>query len=192
MCGRYYIPDGNDYEDFRVLLSRIRERYDKTPELALMKLGEVFPSDVVPVVTQQTPALMRWGFASPGLSRMIINARLESADEKPMFRGLFRSRRCLVPASHYFEWKKDKAEKRKYAIGLRRPIYMAGLYRVEEGLPVPLFVILTRPAAADIEFIHERMPVLVPEQERENWLYGRTDARELLEPPKESFIYRSI
>lgn len=192
LCGRYYIPEDNENEDFKVLLSRIKERHHNTPELKLMKLGEVFPSDVAPVVTKEDPALMKWGFVSPGLSRAIINARLETADEKPMFRGLFNSRRCMVPASHYFEWKNEKTEKQKYAIGRRRPIYMAGLYRFEEELSVPLFVILTRPAAADIEFIHDRMPVIVPDEARENWLKGRMDARELLDQPQEGLLYWSV
>jgi putative SOS response-associated peptidase YedK len=180
LCCRYYIPGDGDCDDFDILLSGIAERYDDTPELAQMKLGEIFPTNIAPVITPEAPALMKWGFVSPYLNGTIINARLETAAVKPMFRGLFYTRRCLVPASHYFEWKSGEAGKQKYAIGLKGPIYMAGLYRLDESLRVPSFVILTRPAASDIGFIHDRMPVLVPEEGRADWLKGRMDVRELL------------
>ena len=192
MCGRYYIPEDNDYSDFKYLLDQIKERYSNTPELDSMKLGEVFPTNVVPVITKDAPKLMKWGFSGFGKSQTIINARMESAGEKPMFSRLFYSNRCLVPAGYYFEWKKDKAEKIKYAIGFSHPIYMAGLYQIEKDSRVPLFVILTRPAAADISFIHDRMPVIVSLEQRGNWLRGKDDPSTLLGPIEEDLICRAV
>ena len=111
---------------------------------------------------------MRWGFALNGA--LIINARSETAANKPLFCESMARRRCLVPASHYFEWEKRDGGRMKYAIGAGRMIYMAGLYRQEDG--VAAFVILTRPPAEPIAFIHNRMPVILPPACHEAWLQG--------------------
>ena len=76
-----------------------------------------------------TPFAMQWGYTMLDRKR-IINARSETASEKPMFKDGMLQRRCLIPASHYFEWEKREAKKIKYAI---RPegaklLYMAGIY----------------------------------------------------------------
>jgi putative SOS response-associated peptidase YedK len=167
MCGRDYVPDENDFDDFNVLNE--------------MKRGEIFPADIVPAIAPKTPELMKWGFSRYHKRGLVINARLETAGEKPMFKKLFAMQRCLLPASHYFEWKKDGAKKEKYAIGLRGPIYMAGLFRVEDASAVPLFVILTRPAVSSVAFIHDRMPVIIPADARECWLRGDLSAREVFD-----------
>ena len=77
---------------------------------------------------------MKWGYKLPS-GQVIINARSETAAEKPLFREGLRHRRCVVPATNYFEWDKRGAEKIKYAINLEdEPVlYMAGIYRVEGG-----------------------------------------------------------
>ena len=89
-------------------------------------------------------------------------------------------RRCLVPAAHYFEWEKRGREKIKYAI---KPadvsvLYMAGIYRIENGVPV--FSILTREPASSISFIHDRMPVILPCALMTDWLNPRFKAEEVL------------
>ncbi len=170
MCGRYYIPDGIDIID--VIIEAIREKHKDSNVFGQMKLGEVFPTDVAPVVTAVSPQLMQWGFSGFDGKGIIINARLESADTKPMFKKAFNSQRCLVPAGWYFEWKKDGAKKEKYAICAKEPLFMAGLYQEEKGSECPHFVILTRPAASELAFIHDRMPVIIPKAEQKNWLSG--------------------
>ncbi|MFB0919839.1 MAG: SOS response-associated peptidase, partial [Oscillospiraceae bacterium] len=135
-----------------------------------MKMGEVFPTDIAPVITAVSPQLMQWGFSGFGGKGIIINARLESADTKPMFKRAFQSQRCLVPAGWYFEWKKDGAKKEKYAIRAKEPIFMAGLYQTEEGSEIPRFIILTRPAAPELAIIHDRMPVILPQSMQGDWL----------------------
>ena len=177
MCGRYYIPDGIDIID--VIIEAIREKHKDSNVLGQMKLGEVFPTEIAPVVTAVSPQLMQWGFSGFGGKGIIINARLESADTKPMFKKAFNSQRCLVPAGWYFEWKKDGTKKEKYAIRAKEPLFMAGLYQVEEGAELPRFVILTRPAAPELAFIHDRMPVIVSRDRQKNWLNGNIGAGEL-------------
>lgn len=89
-------------------------------------------------------------------------------------------RRCLIPASNYFEWEKRGRDKIKYAI---RPagstiFYMAGIYRIEGGKPA--FTILTREPAESIAFIHNRMPVILPTCAQNQWLNLRNDAHNAL------------
>ena len=123
---------------------------------------------------------MSWGYSLPDGKR-IINARSESAEEKPMFRDGMAQRRCAVPATNYFEWERAGKQKTKYAI---RPagnglIYMAGIYRVENGRPV--FTILTRDPAESISFIHNRMPVLLPSDMVPDWINPKYSAGDLLQ-----------
>lgn len=185
MCGRYFI-DGDDLPEE---LERILEELNRknTPE-NLKTSGEIFPSDVVPVLANSRrqdvqPFAMRWGYSFPG-GRPVINARAETAAEKPLFRDGMRQRRCLIPASSYFEWERREGQKTKYAI---RPagaemLYLAGIYHLEnhDGAVIPSFAILTRSAAPEIAFIHDRMPVILPPDCARDWLKVENRADEVL------------
>ena len=190
MCGRFYIPPDDDESGFEAIMEQVKRLFRDSPELGEMKRGEIFPTEIVPVITDKAPALMKWGFSRYDGKGPIINARLETAVEKPTFKKAYASRRCLIPASHYYEWRKDGALKTKYAIGTGAPIYMAGLYTLEKDAPLPLFVILTRPAAPALSFIHDRMPVIVPEHLRQKWLTEPIGTGELLRLSEERLEYR--
>ena len=192
MCGRYYIPEGNEYADINSILDLIKRAYIGSPALAKMKQGEVFPTEIVPVITHEAPQLMKWGFEGFNNKGLIINARLETAAEKPMFKMPFSSQRCLIPAGYYYEWKKDGTKKQKFAIKQKKAIYMAGLYQISESEPLPLFVILTREASPDIRFIHDRMPVILSKEGQEKWLSGEMNAQEMSAYSEESFAYESV
>lgn len=96
---------------------------------------------------------MKWGYS--GYGNKVINARSETAFEKPMFRKSMQERRCLLPASGYYEWRRTPSggkSKQKYALyrAGQPTIFMAGLWREEQGERLPVFVILTkRPYAGD-------------------------------------------
>ena len=169
MCGRYYVePESSDE-----LLELIVEAKRKSDEV---KTGEVFPTDTAAVIAnnrQLKPAVfpMRWGFERKG-GGLVINARSETAAEKQLFRESAQLRRCLIPASCYFEWERRADGKVKYAI---RPkgkelLYLGGLYTKPEPGALPRFTILTRKAADGISFIHDRMPVIVPKEKEADWL----------------------
>lgn len=185
MCGRYFI-DGDDLlEELERILEELNRK--NTPK-NLKTSGEIFPSDVVPVLANSRrqdvqPFAMRWGYSFPG-GRPVINARAETAAEKPLFRDGMRQRRCLIPASSYFEWERREGQKTKYAI---RPagaemLYLAGIYHLEnhDGAVVPSFAILTRSAAPEIAFIHDRMPVILPPDCARDWLKVENRADEVL------------
>ena len=96
-----------------------------------------------------------------------------------MFAGSVNDRRCLVPASLYYEWKKiDPKKKERYAFRAEdgSPLYMAGLYiRTSDQHRLPCFTILTQDAEKTIRDLHPRMPVLVPYSRAEEWLSPDTD-----------------
>lgn len=147
---------------------------------AVKVAGEVFPGDRVPVLCLSRagnlrPFAMDWGYTL-GDGKKLINARSETAAEKPMFRESMRLRRCLMPMSAYFEWERRGDGKRKFRIAPAEggAFYLAGLYRFEGARPV--CTVLTRPAAPEIGFIHERMPVLLSGDARAEWIReGRAD-----------------
>lgn len=170
MCGRYYI-DPQDYE-----LARLLEgQEDLAP--GLKTKGEIFPSDLVPVRTGLSEFRpMRWGFT--GIHKgLVINARSETAEEKPLFRQAMRDRRCLIPASGYYEWQTINGKKEKYAFFLpHEPLYLAACYRKEAQDRLDHFVILTRQAPPDLGLIHPRMPVIIPPHLLDTWLNQSTAA----------------
>lgn len=178
MCGRYYIREEDSASDLQEIIDQLNRKGQT------VKTGEIFPSDTVPVIAnsksmQPSPFAMPWGFTIPD-GKLIINARSETAAEKPMFRDGMQQRRCLLPASHYFEWEKRQREKIKYAI---KPsgsdmLFMAGLYRIEGNKA--RFTILTRTPADNISFIHDRMPVILPKEAMNDWLNPRYAADDVI------------
>jgi putative SOS response-associated peptidase YedK len=99
-----------------------------------------------------------------------INARSETAATSKTFSAAMASRRCLVPASGYFEWKtlgKNRKEKYGFRLPGMSPMYMAGIYSGDGR-----FAILTRDAAPGILEIHNRMPVILPKTLKGAWFGG--------------------
>lgn len=181
MCGRYYIAEEDQAEELKQIIDIINRKHNGEVKTA----GEVFPSETVPVIatsrTQKiTPFAMEWGYSTSDGNRL-INARSETASQKPTFRDGMLQRRCIIPASWYFEWNKNERGKPKYAIGAenKNVIYMAGIYRFEHDKPV--FSILTRDPAESIQFIHHRMPVILPREAVRDWLNTSYRAEEVLQ-----------
>ena len=122
---------------------------------------------------------LKWGLI-PSWSRDgkgFINARSEAADEKPTFRSAFKNRPCLIPADACYEWQKKKdGTKQPFAIRLKgaEPFAFAGLWEVwtnhECGEEVESCTILTTEANQLMKPIHDRMPVILPEDAYVLWL----------------------
>ncbi len=164
MCGRYYIAEDDD--DILAVLASMQQE---------AKTGDVYPSNGAPVLTKSGAALMKWGFPRYDGSGLIINARSETAADKKMFAAPLREGRCLVPASGYYEWRREGDKKTKYRLWSDGgSIYMAGLYKkTADG---DSFVVMTREAAESIAFIHDRMPVIFRGDSCREWLEGEPDA----------------
>ena len=189
MCGRFYVPEDDSAETIRAILEYLEHRNVK------VKTGDVFPGDVAAVVASNRhlelqPFAMEWGYhLSDG--KQIINARSETAAQKAMFADGIRQRRCLIPAQHYYEWEKKDGKKVKYAIEPRGAdgFFLAGIYRIEVGKPV--FTVLTRDAAENITFIHERMPVILPNSAATDWLNPKYHGEDILKAAMTQMKYEA-
>lgn len=189
MCGRYYLDD--EIRDER-LSEQIKQAMRIATKIsAQMKTsGEIRPTDIAPVIAPSAlnrrigAFPMQWGFNHPTKGMLVFNTRMETATEKDLFVSSIDERRCLIPASGYYEWKKiDRNKKERYIFNAENhePLYLAGLYiRTSEEHRLPCFSVLTQDAEADIKAIHPRMPVIVPYSRAEEWLSPDTDFHEFI------------
>ena len=168
MCGRYLI-EADDME-LSDIVAAAQNSLNARTSRQLFTGGEIFPGSMAPVLTADDGArFMHWGF--PGLiseQRPHINARSETAAALRTFSGAMASRRCIVPATSYFEWKalgKGRKDKYEFTLPDRAPMYMAGIYSGDGR-----FAILTRAAAPVLLEIHGRMPVIIPKRLTSVWL----------------------
>jgi putative SOS response-associated peptidase YedK len=144
-------------------------------------------------------ALLRWGLIpswskEPSRGAPLINARSETVHEKPAFRAAFRKRRCLVLADGYYEWRAEGKQKQPYYIRRtdERPFALAGLWEswidqhAATAEPLETCTVLTTEANALTADIHDRMPVILPEEACPAWLHTPADEadslRNLLRP----------
>lgn len=185
MCGRFYIDEDGDITPW--IEEANRKQMSLTGEMTV-HAGEILPSSAVVTVARgkkepRSVFPMIWGYQSLGDKRLLINARSETAAERPLFRDSFRERRCLLPASHYFEWEHTaEGKKNKYAIRPETPgtVWLAGMYRFSPGQILPQCIILTREPEEEILFIHNRMPVILTAEQADEWISPDTDAARLL------------
>ena len=169
MCGRYLIEI--DEKELKEIIEAAETSADeRLDQLSFMfSGGEIFPGNTVPVITAYGVRFMTWGFPSIlDNQHPHINARSETAMTSKTFGEAMTARRCIVPASAYFEWKQTgKKRKLKYEFTLpgRTPLYMAGIYTLNGQ-----FAILTRDAPPAMTDIHDRMPVIINKSLIDAWL----------------------
>ena len=189
MCSRYFLDaDGNIIAyTFRVPVhDRIRKRFNIAPtqEAPVIRAGPGGAREV---------AMLRWGLVPSWAKDLkvgakMINARSEGVEAKPSFRDAVRERRCVVPATGFFEWQGEPGRKQPFAITLpgQALFAFAGLWerwKPGEGEPVETFTIMTTDANEAVARIHDRMPVILPMDAIDTWLTAPPDAaRALLKP----------
>ena len=133
---------------------------------------------------------MRWGLIphwakDENIGYRMINARAETITEKPAYRGLLPSKRCIVPASGFYEWQATENGKQPYYIHADAGEYFpfAGLYDIwksPEGREIYSFTIITTQPTVNLRPIHDRMPVILGPDAEEIWLDPDvTDPKEL-------------
>ncbi|WP_242940785.1 SOS response-associated peptidase [Ruminococcus albus] len=164
--------------------------------------GNIRPTDMAAVLApnkQGNVAVfpMIWGFTHEATSKPIINCRVETADQKSLWKDSWFRRRCVIPASWYYEWgippsevgfhnekEHHKLQKEKYAIQPEGAeiAYLAGLYRFEEhrGVQVPMFTVLTREAVAPVSSIHNRMPLILGKDSLRDWIRPNGDPNSIV------------
>ena len=182
MCGRYAFYEHQELSERLTnvaidadFLQRFRPTWNAAP------------SQRLPVIVEDkdagTPALrtMTWGlipkWTKPGEKPKVtpINARAETLTEKPMFRSLITSRRCVVPANGFYEWQRHERGKQPFFITRDdgQLMLFAGLYdeaRSAEGDPLESYAIITTAANGRMSALHDRMPVILDPDDVEEWL----------------------
>lgn len=186
MCGRFVI---NIPLDVFLKYFGLREVGDIAP------CYNVPPSRPVPVIRESADGsrcltTMRWGLIPSWAKEAgegLINARSETAHEKPSFRSALRQRRCIIPASGFYEWTKVGGKKVPHYVRMSdgTPMPFAGLWeawRSPEGQVLETCAILTTAANATVATIHDRMPVILRPDEFGLWLDRQVHDAERLTP----------
>ncbi|MCL2158445.1 MAG: SOS response-associated peptidase [Oscillospiraceae bacterium] len=183
MCGRFVIDDSEDIKEMRTIFDELRKHYSDTLEFLNVRRGEVFPTNIVPILIPDIEAPidavpMQWGINAYN-NNLIINACSETVYEKRMFRDSIQNKRCVIPCNGFYEWAKLRDVKEKYLI---KPtdspmLYLAGIYEklhhpTLSGNDQIRFVILTRESRGLIRSLHHRMPVTIERRYILKWLNG--------------------
>lgn len=185
------------------MCGRFTQTHSATELAAAFDLDE--PPDWQPryniAPTQSIPAIvephqfkrLRWGLIPSwakdlSIGSKLINARAETVSEKPSFRDAFKRRRCLIAADGYYEWKKQAGKKQPFYFQLtdHQPFAFAGLWErwnSPEGEALETCTIITTEANELAATVHDRMPVILTQEQYDRWLDPAfKDAQSLLHP----------
>jgi putative SOS response-associated peptidase YedK len=177
MCGRFTLfePDKILSREFGVSgFPALSPRYNIAPSQPVAAVRAARAG------TGRELALLRWGLIpswskDPAIGNRLINARAETAREKPSFRNAFRRHRCLIPTNGFYEWQRQERGKQPYFVRRRdgRLFAFAGLWDRWESPDrsvIETCTILTTAANAVLAPIHDRMPLILPPAEYARWL----------------------
>ena len=197
MCGRFaFFGNGSfGYESLHLPEPPAFENYNISPSLDILTIR------ISPENGQLEYAMLHWGLV-PAWSKEaktkfpLINARAEGIEEKPSFRSPFKHRRCIIPASGFYEWLHVENRKQPYFI---RPLdgryfAMAGIWehwQGKDGKIINSCAIITTTANTLMSKIHDRMPAILEKRHIAVWLdpkLGHTDLLAMLEPCPDSLI----
>jgi len=171
VCGRYYFDI--DEKELKEIVQEVEKNL-----YGEYKKGEIFPTNIAPIITDNSVKLAKWGFPKWSGKGVVINARAEGLTDRRMFRNIVNTHRCIIPASGFFEWKQNTSgAKDKYYF--KRPgsaLYMAGLYNTfnDKAEQLSLFdtdkepisyVIITKDANKYMAGVHDRMPLIYNKEE---------------------------
>ncbi len=183
VCGRYALTVAPDV---------LAALFSLSSSKSFMTRFNLAPSQEAPVIVRgengrdRALTAMRWGLVpswakDSKIAHRTINARSETAAEKPSFRAAFKRRRCLVPASWFYEWRREAGVKVPYRIQRadHRPLAFAGLWERWEGSQTEparvSFTVLTTDANEDVAPLHDRMPCLIEPDDFDRWLTPELD-----------------
>ncbi|MFH0918868.1 MAG: SOS response-associated peptidase [Fibrobacterota bacterium] len=185
MCGRFCLACGPE-----TLAARFKVVVDPSQYTITYNAA---PTQTLPVITNEAPekiSFFRWGLIpfwakDKSIGNKMINARAETLHEKPAFREGLKKRRCLIPASGFYEWKKDGNHKQPYFIGLegKEVFAFAGLWDSwsdpSNQETTHSFTIITTETNERLKPIHNRMPVILAQKAEQTWLTGELPKEEL-------------
>ena len=206
MCGRFSLTDiVSIFSRFGVIISKdINKKI--TPHY------NIAPTQKIPVIykdknQENRIEFMKWGLVpfwakDPKIGHKMINARAETLTQKPSFKHLLKSKRCLVPSSGFYEWKRIDKRKVPYYIGIKNSkiFSFAGLYdnwKDSVGNELKTFTIITTNSNNTLKPIHNRMPVILEREFEEDWLDVKThdfdSLKQMLKPyPDDKMIAYAV
>jgi len=176
MCGRYFLT---------VSAEEIRQRFGTANRVDWQPRYNIAPSQPIPAIRlhqgQRKLETFRWGLIpfwsrDETIGQRLINARAETLAEKPAFREAFRHRRCLIPASGFYEWQRRDRRKQPYVVRRRDGDLMvfAGLWEhwchPDTGEEITSCVVITTDANRTLQPLHRRMPAILEETDWDAWL----------------------
>jgi putative SOS response-associated peptidase YedK len=190
MCGRYQLV---------AEMGEVGKYFQAVIAVDLPPRYNIAPGQLAPIVRQAHDggfevALLRWGLIpfwakDSKIGYSLINARCETVTSKPSFREAFKRRRCLVPASGFYEWKDRAGQKYPHLIQLPEDALfaLAGLWErwqdKQTGESVESFAILTCAANQVVAQLHDRMPVIIERKDFPAWFdLGNPNAADILKP----------
>ena len=191
MCGRYGLTAS---------FKELKERYDtENDEYSFEESEEIFPTTANTILLpNQKLYKVKWGFTPSFAKRPLINARSESVLEKKTFKEPFAEKRCIVPATYFFEWQEVKGQKKKdkKRIAVKDlPIFsIAGIcerYKDDNGESTLTYSILTTDANDQMRTIHDRMPIILNPEDEKHYLDLEADPKEvqaLLRPTEKELV----
>jgi putative SOS response-associated peptidase YedK len=177
MCARYTVFTEDEIIEMRAIIAEISGHFGSD----FVRTGEVRPTNHAPILIweggRMTPLPVRWGFPKWDGKGVVINARAESAKQKPMFKEPLRKKRCVIPSTGFFEWAHVDGKQKKDKYLITEPgkgmLYMAGIvdtFKGKSGRHEDAFTILTTAANSSVSQLHDRMPVILQSDELEAWL----------------------
>ena len=186
MCGRFVLHRPLRDWTQQLMLPPVTEddfpfqwppQYNIAPTMEVMTVFRDHEVGKTPIVFPHRWGLVPFWADDVKIGNRMINARSETAFEKPAFRAAFKRRRCLIPADGYYEWKKTSDGKQPYYIhdAGDRVIAMAGLWEENHkvnpsGDPLRTCTILTTSANSITGQVHDRMPVVIGDDDFDAWL----------------------
>lgn len=206
MCGRMKLAE--DWSELKIPCPWL-EVENLTP---LIPRYNIAPTDPVVTITESSePQMKRWGllphWAKNTKGKPYINARAESVATTGLFKTSFAARRCLIPASGFYEWTEGQGEIKKQPYlfhGAEPVLMMAGIHRTwrQGEEEVPSCAVITGPALGPISDYHDRMPIIIRTEFLQEWLSQETSPERLeqlmkdglyeLEPVKVSTYVNSV
>ncbi|MGN0293135.1 MAG: SOS response-associated peptidase [Lachnospiraceae bacterium] len=188
MCCQFYF-DHDTMRDIRRIVDAVESGMDE------LRQGDIHPSDTAAVISGSVSGKgsllhagkMQWGFPGFDGKQLLINARAETAAEKRTFRDSVRHYRCVIPAKHFYEWDRNKT-KVTFTWKESSCLYFAGLYIPCCGAESRInrmencrenrkenkafrFVILTTAANDSMKPVHDRMPLILQENQIRDWIF---------------------
>ncbi|HEX3625145.1 MAG TPA: SOS response-associated peptidase [Verrucomicrobiae bacterium] len=180
MCNRYALSKRQE--------ELILQDYE-TLDLYFMERFNIAPTQAAPVVLIENGKLtcreMKWGFIPKWSKAPVTNAQFETLADKPTFKEAFETRRCLIPASGFYEWQDFERRKQPilFLLNGERTFYFAGLYSAK--FDDECFVIVTTAANRFVSPIHNRMPLILSADDHGKWIDPKSQVYKTVTPTAE-------